>query len=347
MSYFTISCTEEARNRLSARAVAFGEANSVVVVADKDIWEGAIGDTLRYYFSSAYLILPQPEPILDLKHFTPLDLEKDPIRKELRTYIYLADMADESSETKALMSEDIGPERIRAAKEEKGYGNIRKRDKWALGQLNVYMFGTSKETLIANIKNNYSTILNLIKAHDEELIEANVYAGGESVKASNNVSQSMGIGLKVPFDYYITMEDTNTMWIRKMTKELSLNLFLHKLPYTDEQQLTYDGFKSLRDTLTKRYITSDIEDSFMLINDIDLPLYINPIDFNGLYALEAKGIWEMNNDYMGGSFVSYLIHNPTNNELFLLDGFVFAPSKRKRELMQYLEFILNTAEIKT
>ncbi|MEM6320559.1 MAG: DUF4837 family protein [Bacteroidota bacterium] len=341
------SCSEEARTRLSAKSNAFGKANHVVVIADKDVWEGEVGDTFRFYFSSAYLILPQPEPILDLKHFTPLDLEKDPIRRELRTYIYLSDMKDESSPTAALMLEDVGSERVRSAKEGKGYGNIQKRDKWAVGQLNVYMYGTSKESLLTNIKNNYSTILKKIRENDEELIAANVYAGGESRKAEDNVSQSLGIQLKVPADYFVAMDDENTMWIRKMTKEFSSNILLHKTPYTAKEQLSYEGIRSLRDSLTKRYISSDVENSYMLVNDVDLPMFVKSVEFNDLYAMEAKGIWELNNDFMGGPFISYLIHNPDSNELYLLDGFVFAPSKDKRELMQYLEHILNTAVLKT
>lgn len=346
-AFISTSCSEEARNRLSAKANAFGKANHVVVIADKDVWEGEVGDTFRFYFSSAFLILPQPEPILDLKHFTPLDLEKDPIRKELRTYIYLADMEDKSSPTAALMQEDVGSERVRSAKEGKGYGNIQKRDKFALGQLNIYMYATNKETLLANIKNNYSTILKRIKENDEALIAANVYAGGQSRKASENVKESMGINLKVPTEYFVAMDEENTMWIRKVTKEFSSNILIHKLPYTAKEQLTYTGIKSLRDSLTKQYISSDLEDSYMLINDVDLPMFTKNVDFDDLFAIEAKGIWELNNDYMGGPFISYLVHNPSNNELYLLDGFVFAPSKKKRELMQYLEHILNTVEFKT
>ena len=344
-AFVSTSCSEAARERLSAKANAFGKANHVIVIADRDVWEGEVGDTFRFYFSSAFLILPQPEPILDLKHFTPLDLEKDPIRRELRTYIYLGDMTDKSSATAALMQEDVGSERIRSAKEGKGYGNIQKKDKYALGQMNVFMYATSQETLLENIRKNYSTILKRIKDNDEELIAANVYAGGESRKAEENVKQSLGINLKVPADYFVAMDDENTMWIRKMTKEFSSNILLHKMPYTDKAQLSYEGIKSLRDSLTKQYVSSDIEESYMLVNDVDLPMFVKSVEFNELYAMEAKGVWELNNDYMGGPFISYLIHNPTNNELYLLDGFVFAPSKKKRELMQYLEHILNTAEI--
>ncbi len=339
-----VGCTSEARSRLSAKPTAFGKANHLVVVADKDIWEGEVGDTFRFYFSSAYLILPQPEPIFDLKHFTPTDLERDPIRRELRTYVYLANMDDQSSPTATLMQEDVGSERLRSAREEKGYGNLQKMDKWASGQLIVYMYGTSPQSLINNIKNNYATITRRIREVDGKLIEATVYAGGESRKAEIDVTESMGIKMKVPMDYFVAMDDSNTMWIRKITKELSSNILLHKLPYTKQSQLNYDGFKSLRDSLTKKYISSDIPGSFMQINDQDLPMFVKPIQFDNFYAVEARGIWELNNDFMGGPFISYLVHHPTNNELYLLDGFVFAPGKEKRDLMQYLEHILNTVK---
>lgn len=346
-AFLSTSCSEDTMSRLAVKPNSFGKANDVTVIADKEMWEGAVGDTFRHYFSSAYLILPQPEPILDLRHFTPLDLEKDPIRKELRTYVYLADMANEDSPTTALIKGDVGAERVRTAKSEKGYGNIQKKDKWALGQLNIYMYSTNEAALATNIRNNHERLVNIIKDNDSELIEANIFAGGENRKAGESVNASMGVKIRVPTDYFVAMDDSNTMWLRKMTQEYSSNILLHKLPYTDKEQLSYKGIKSLRDSLTKQYISSDIQSSYMLINDEDLPMFVNSVELNNFYAVEAKGIWELNNDYMGGSFISYLVHNPNNNELYLLDGFVFAPSKKKRELMQYLEFILNTAEFKS
>ena len=63
------------------------------------------------------------------------------------------------------------------------------------------------------------------------------------------------------------------------------------------------------------------------------------------YAVEARGIWEIANDYMGGPFISYTIHNPQTNELLYLDGFVHAPGKEKRNFMQQLEKIFTTAKL--
>ena len=76
------SCTEEMARSFKALPNAFGEINQIVVIAEEDVWAGPVGDTLRYYFAAAYPILPQPEPIYDLVHFTPTDLIAEPSRKE-------------------------------------------------------------------------------------------------------------------------------------------------------------------------------------------------------------------------------------------------------------------------
>jgi len=340
--YLLTSCSEESMNRLQQKPSAFGKANQVVVIADEEVWEGAVGDTFRYYFASAFLILPHPEPVLDLKHFTPEDLKTDPIRQELRTYILLGDITDNNSPTAQLMKENIGAERIRAVKEDKGYGNLQKKDKWAKGQLVLFMFGTDKESVLANIRTSYPSIVKKIQDGDKKIIEAAVYGSGENRTLSGQVEEKIGLHIRIPNEYFIAMDNPNLLWLRRETTEMSSNLLLHKLPYKDASQLSYEGFKSLRDSLGKNYISSTVEGSYMQINDKSLPMFVTPTEMNDLYTLEARGIWELTKDYMGGPFVSYLVHNPTTNQLYLLDGFVFAPGKDKRELIQYLEYIIGT-----
>jgi len=50
----------------------------------------------------------------------------------------------------------------------------------------------------------------------------------------------------------------------------------------------------------------------------------------------------MANDCKGGPFLTYLILNPDDGYLLLVDAFVFAPGKDKRDYMQELEFILDS-----
>ena len=80
----------------------------------------------------------------------------------------------------------------------------------------------------------------------------------------------------------------------------------------------------------------------MKINDLDLPLITTAITVDKKYTLEARGIWEMENDYMGGPFITYLVHDPNKNELIFLDGFLYAPGQDKRDHIMALEHIFKS-----
>jgi hypothetical protein len=336
-------CSEEVQRSLKSVPTAFGKVNQLIVVADEDLWESEVGDTFRYYYSAAYPILPQPEPIFDLKHFTPSDLISDPLRKELRNYLFLANMDDNESATTQLILKDIGEEKVRRAKEEPKYNTSVGRDKWAKGQLLIYQFGFSRDELIKNVKQNFPAISKKINEADKKKIEATVYLDGENELMKEKLRGLIGVNLRIPNDYIMASDSPDMIWLRKETYETSSNILLRKLPYTDQTQLTKAGIKEIRNELGKN-ISSEIPDTYMKINDIDLPMLSNVKTMNNYYAVEARGIWELANDYMGGAFVSYLIHNPTSNELLFVDGFVHAPGKDKREYMQYLEHIISSVK---
>ena len=63
------------------------------------------------------------------------------------------------------------------------------------------------------------------------------------------------------------------------------------------------------------------------------------------YTVETKGLWHLENEYMGGSFLSYTIHNEKTNEIITIEGFVHAPNEAKRMFLLDLEGILKTIEL--
>jgi len=320
---------------------AFGKTNQINVIADKDLWEGAVGDTLRNYFGSPYLLLPQPEPIFDLRHFTPEKLTAEPVMRELRTYMILANLNDDNSPTTRLVKGDLGSESVRRAKEEAKYNTTLGRDKWAKGQLLIYSFAFGEDALIGNIKKNFPALMKKIKTADEPTVEGTVYAAGKDFPIQDKILESFGAQMTIPKDYYIALQDSTTMWLRYDPKDLISNILIHKVEYTDAKQLTKEGIKKIRNELGKKYITTEIEGSYMRANDVDLPIFTKQLELNGNYALEARGIWDIVNDFMGGPYISYLIHKKDTNQLLFIDGFVYAPGKEKRNYMQHLELIFS------
>ncbi len=342
VAFLLQSCSEEAQRGLRAIPTAFGNLNEIVVIMDKDMWDGAVGDSLRFYYSSAYPLLPQPEPIFDLRHFTPEELSKDPLRKELRTYMFVGNFNDEDSPTTKMIINDIGEEKARKAKEDKGYNSALGRDKWAKGQLLIYEFAYSEDMLMEVLKENFPAVRKRVNEHDNKKVEAYVYLNGENKRLEEEVKADMGITVRMPSDYFLAINDDEEMWMRRETDESSSNIILKKLPYTDRNQITKENIIALRDSIGKKYISSTLPGTYMQTNDVDLPVLAFPATINGNYALEARGIWEIVNDYMGGAFMSYLILDPKNNELLFVDGFLHAPGEDKRDFMQQMEYIINT-----
>lgn len=337
------SCSSDFTDKLAPTPVAYGQINELVLVADKNIWEGPVGDTLRYYLSSAYIILPQPEPILDIRFYEPKDMDAVPGRKNFRSYLFIGDLSDDTSPTTQRIKADIGSESVYRANEDPSFNLSIGNNKWAKDQMLLYQFAHDRNTLVENIKKNAPVILRRVNRHDSELVDANIYQGGVNADLVSLMNAKMGVDLKVPYDYFLAMNDstTNTIWIRKENDNLSSNIFLYKFPYEDQKQLTKEGIKGRLNQLG-RYVSTEIEGTYKRINDQDLPMYSTNRQLDGKYVVETRGIWEIENDFMGGPFISYAILNQESNEILLLEGFIHAPGKTKREYMQQLEHIFGT-----
>jgi len=72
---------------------------------------------------------------------------------------------------------------------------------------------------------------------------------------------------------------------------------------------------------------------------------VKEISVKGEYAFEARGLWYMENDMMGGPFVSHARVDRPNGRVVVVEGFVYAPEKKKRDMMRQLEAALYTLNL--
>ena len=341
----TWSCTEEARKRLEPTPVATGSLNQLAVIADQDDWDGPLGDSIRYYYASAFPILPQPEPLFDLKHFTPAEMDAEPTRRELKAYLIIGNIQNQNSATGNLVRRDLGSTKVEQAMADDRFRTSVGRDKWATDQILVYIFSPKHDDLIRQVVTRFATVTKVIQKKYERQIDATVYLGGPDNIISNKVKDRVGIGIKMPREYVIAVEEENLIWLRNDRDEVINNLIISRLPYTSQEQLTPENIINLRNQFGKRLVSSTAEGSYMTTNDVDLPVVDQQIQIDDNYALEARGIWEMVNEFMGGPFLSYLILDEEDSEIVFVDAFVFAPGKRKRDYMLHLEHIVSSIDL--
>ena len=339
------NCTGEVAGGLRPTPNAFGKVNDLVVIADKEVWESPIGDSILYYYSGPFPILPQPEPILEIKYFSPEDLEADQLRKQMRTYLFVCDLSDENSRAAKMMKFLAGEQNMAQISANPKSNIVVGKDKWAKGQMLIFQFARNRQELIENLKNNFPAVLKKVRENDYKQIDATVFFEGRSEKIEQSVREKMGVEMRIPKGYIQALSDGEIMWLRRETDETSSNIILSKIPYQNKEQLSREGIKTIQEAIGKKYVSTQLDNTYMKINDVDLPMYVNPIRFKNLYALEARGIWEIVNDYMGGAFVSYLILNPKTNDLIFIMGFLHAPGEDKRNFIQQIDHVIHTTRV--
>lgn len=332
------SCTNGPGLGVQRKVKALGVANQITIISEDNIWNGPVGDSLEYYLASVFPVLPRPENLFDIRHFTPFEVQVENLRRELRTYLLVVNTSDTSSKAYKLAAYHLGQDAMNI-KEAK----LRKlEDKWATDQLILYLMAPDVESLSKAVSQYFPTISEQVRQHDLKQIVAKTYLAGENKPVAAKIEEKLGAKFRIPGDYVTAIEEDSLFWLRKDYEDITVNLVFELLPYRNQEQFSKGYMKSLRDDFGREYVSSASDTSYMRINDKDLPMYTFNRDINGHYALEARGIWEMVNDFMGGPFVSYLIHLKDRNALLFVDGFVLAPGHSKKAIMQELEVIVNS-----
>lgn len=339
------SCMNNTKHNPLTKPIAISRTNDLVVISDKSLITSEIGDTFKYFFESAYPITPNPEPLFKTRYFTYNELDAQPLRRQLRSYIILVNLQDTSSDVTKLFYKDLGKVRVNKMLENEGSNVVYAKDKWARDQLIVYIVGKNSDDLIGAIGRNFSTVTDKIHAHDESQIKSATYFQGENGIIGVRSKKTLGINIKIPKDYIQALfkEDEKLIWVRRDSKKAVSNFIVKAIEYKDTSQFNKKYVIKLINDFGK-YVTSDTKSSKLIVNDKDLPVLEYSKNINGNTVIELRGIWEMTDDFMGGPFVAYLIKNKDTNDLAFVLSFVFAPGKDKKEYLQQMMTIANTLQ---
>lgn len=345
VAFLLTSCMSGVDNPYQPKSSALGKMNEIVIVSDDTIWQGMVGDTIRYYLGGTYPITPRPEPLFDLRHFEAGNINQERLLRELRTYLIVADINDEDSDATKMLRKDIGEEKFRSAQSDPEYRSSVGKNKWANGQLLIYVFGTSQQDVANQIAKNFEVITQRVHKHDKIQLKSMTYAKGENKGLSQKIRKEYGVEINMPLDYRVAKEvpEENFLWLRQDDKYGAVSMIIKKMKYQDESQLSKENMKLLRNTYGKKYVSSKEPNSYMQTNDRDLPILEYSASIAGNYGKEFRGIWEMENDFIGGPFISYLFLSKDKKDLIFIDAWVFAPGKTKRNKLQQLEHMIRTA----
>ncbi len=295
--------------------VSIGKPSEILVITNnKAQWNSVIGDTLVNFFYQASPGLPQPEPM-----FTLVNIPEQSFIDMYKTNrsIFIIDINDSFNKPQIESKEDL----------------------WARPQRVIKITAPDIDSFIEEFEKDKDYILkSFIKIEHERLLQAYRYVA--DVKIKEDLRKTFGITMAVPSGFKISRNSKNLLWIRKETLTNSQGLIIYQYNYTDTITFNPEFIIEYRNKITKANIPGPSENSYMVVSEEYLQPVFEEINFMDMYAVETRGLWELENDFMGGPFLNYTFIDERTQKVITIDGYVYAPSEEKRDLLRELEAII-------
>lgn len=290
-----------------------GNAGEVLVVINKGYWEGELGSTLREILAGEYPFLPQREPVFKLFNATPGGFSGSYL---LHRNIVIVNVAPEIDTTGIRVS----------------------RDAWAKPQVIVTVSANTPEEASELITGHSELIINSIEQAERERLIANSYKYQDK-EVFDAVAANLGGSPYFPTGFSMKKNTPGFMWISQETTYVNQGILIFKIPYTDTTQLAPASLKSTLYDLWQANVPGMRENSYMTFNKVIEPGFRN-IEYKGQTMVEMRGLWEVENDYMGGPFVCHIFPDRNRENLIILNAFVYAPKYDKRKYLRQVESII-------
>lgn len=294
-----------------------GNLNSISVVIDNQLWEGAVGDSIRNIFAAPLNGLPVPEPMFSMRQIPPQVFEGFTRRSRIILKIEKGNV-----ETTTKIENDV----------------------FARPQTVAVIGGKSNNEIVAQLKENRDKI---IDAFNKEEVKEKQRRINLSLLEVEDLENKLGFTVNMPSAYKLGKSTDDFFWFRKsLTNTKTIDIMFYEVAFDSisKGDSTIVDIVNTRNRITKSKIPGE-DDIYMAVEDAYAPALFHTI-IDNKPAYEVRGIWEMQGITMAGPFVTYAIEDKINNRYLIGDGYVYAPSLEKRDYVFELESIIKSIKIK-
>lgn len=301
-------------NRSFLVPMSSGNPYEVMVVADDSIWEGYAGRALDVVLNKPLKGLPQEESTFHVSRITPDNYDR--ITNLFRNIIIFK------------IGREYSEARFRLL-----------RDEFSSPQMIMTIQGPSVSEVSTFITEQTDFIIKFFS--DEEINRAaREFHDEHNIKFAKKVKDMFGCDFYIPVDINKMKIGDNFIWASNDALTGIQNIVIYSYPYATEKVFRRGVYIALRDSFMKANIPGGKPNQYMATdkNHVD----VKNITVRGEFAQEARGLWHMENDAMGGPFVAHSMIDTINNRVIVAEGFVYAPDKMKRTMIRRLEAALYT-----
>ncbi len=313
--FFFGSCQQQTTKPSSS-----GKSGEIVIVIDSTLWNGQAGKILRDSLMAAFPGLPQYEPT-----FTVVNIHPANFKSILQLH-------------RNVLMVEVGP-----VQNDKNYSFTFKREVFANPQLVLNLRAVNVSTLDSVLSFMTGTIIQKFTEEERERAVA-LLSDGIKPKVTSELTKLTGIELPLSDDFFIASSKENYVWVRKETVNTSVGIQIFRMPYTSQSDFSPESIIAVRDSISKLNVPGPRKGSFMTTDKL-VPLLQEITQIDSSYAVQLKGLWRTEGDFMGGPFLLNVIYDKSKEELIFIDAFVYAPKFNKREYMKEIDARIHALRI--
>ncbi|MDR0604651.1 MAG: DUF4837 family protein, partial [Bacteroidales bacterium] len=291
-----------------------GRSGEVLVVCSDDQWKGSLGDSLYAVLMQSILGLSRDEPMFILSHISE-NRFKEAYKKQRNIILFTIDTTIE--QTKITVN----------------------HDPWAQPQLLIQVKAKDEQQTIETFSEYQKPIINYLMSSEIKRFQR-AQRSNQDFYLSSEVEKLFDISIVIPEGFIFAVKDSNFTWLRKDTKDWTQSILISVQNYTDTNQLQNEHIVRYRNACTQKYVFGTMDSSYVIVDEEYIPTFSEYVEFKEGYAIRTVGIWKMVRDFMGGPFVNMTLLDTKKNRIITVDGFLYAPSDDKRDLLRQLEAIL-------
>ena len=296
-----------------------GRSSEVLVVCGGKQWNGLLGDSLKAILMQDVLGLPQMEPLFTLTQVSE-EYFRDAYKKHRNIIHFITDPTIDRAKV------------------------VINHNTWAQPQLLIRINVKDEQQAVETLSKYQNTIIKYLFASEMKRFKR-AQRGKQNFQLSSEVERLFKFPIVIPDGFVFAVKSDNFVWLRKDTKDWIQNLMIYTESYIDTNQFKNEYIVNLRNTHTKNYVFAPADSSYMAVDERFIPTISEYFEFDQGYTIRTAGLWRMIGDFMGGPFVSLSVLDAKNNRIVTLEGFLYAPSDNKRDLLRQLESILLSVKI--
>jgi hypothetical protein len=295
-----------------------GKPGEVIIVIDQYIWDSEIGISLNNLLTQPFEALPQTEPSYD-----PVRIASSAFTNIFKSHrnIIIAKISPRNKKPRILVQRDI----------------------WAKPQIVINLIGPNDSTTVDYLKVNGEKLLNLLNQAEINRTVVN-YRKNRAKGIDESLKKKHQVSISVPMGYQVGVDSSDFVWISHELSDLTQSVLIYYYEYTDTNTFTSEYLVNKRNEFTRKYVPGPVVGSYMTIEP-SYPVSFREYTRDNIYYVELRGLWRLENAFMGGPFINITSLDESRNRVVSVDAFVYAPSLDKRNYVRELEAILYTFKI--